>query len=253
MFWKKKKIVSAAYSGPIEIFARHCIYSSISQHKERPEGFSREACHRNFLNTLDPDKAHVTYFLDTAKGFLSDHFLSGSENIVQVQSGSEAKAFLDLLAYVEKLNLHPGTILYFVEDDYLHREGWLDVLREAFELPEVDYATLYDHRDKYFFASYRKLTSKIFYTPSCHWRQTPSTTNTFAVRYKTLMDDLAVHRKFSEGRKISADHDKFCYLQKKGSLLVSSLPGWSTHCEPKFASPCVDWDKLLKSSQKGAL
>ncbi len=253
MFWRKKRVSPPSCSGPIEIFARHCIYSSISQHKERPQGFSREACYQNFLDTLDPAKAHVTYFLDTAHGSLQEHFLSGAKRVVQTRSGSEAQAFLDLLSYVEHLSLDPGTILYFVEDDYLHREGWLDVLREAFDLPDVDYVTLYDHRDKYFFPSYKKLMSRIFYTPSCHWRQTPSTTNTFAVRYGTLIRDLAVHRKFSEGRKISADHDKFCSLQRKGSLLVSSLPGWSTHCEPKFSSPCVDWDKLLKSPQKGAL
>lgn len=252
MFWNRKEVV-APCKEPIEVFARHCIYSSISQHKERFEGFSRQACHRNFLDTMNEAKAHVTYFLDTAHGSVENHFLAGSEGVVETRAGSEAQAFLDLLDYVEKLDLHPGTILYFVEDDYLHKGGWLDVLREGFEIPGVDYVTLYDHKDKYFFPSYKKLTSKIFATASCHWRQTPSTTNTFAVLYKTLMRDLAVHRKFSKGRKISADHDKFCCLQRKGALLVSALPGWSTHCEPKFASPCVDWDKLLKSSLKGVL
>jgi hypothetical protein len=65
------------------------------------------------------------------------------------------------------------------------------------------------------------------------------------MRYQTLMKHLPIHRRFSEGRVISADHEKFALLGKLGSLLVSSVPGWSTHAEPEFASPCIDWEKIL--------
>lgn len=233
--------------GPIQIFSRHCIYSTISQHKKRFESFSREACYRNFLYTLEPQKAKVTYFLDLAKGTRGDHFLRETDPVVEFKGGSEASSFLQLLDYVEKLKLHPQTIVYFLEDDYLHRDGWIDILLEGFQVKGAEYVTLYDHRDKYFLPMYKNLTSKIYTTPSCHWRTVPSTTHTFAVRYETLMRHLPIHRKFSEGRTISADHDKFCYLQKKGSNLISPMPGWSTHAEPEFASPCIDWDKLLNT------
>jgi hypothetical protein len=131
-----------------------------------------------------------------------------------------------------------------VEDDYLHRPGWIEVLKEGFSLP-ADYVTLYDHRDKYFYPMYRTLDARLFVTKSCHWRTTPSTTNTFAARFGTLMQDLALQRRFSKGRSITEDHRKFCTLGKKGRVLISPLPGWSTHVEPNYASPCIDWNQFM--------
>lgn len=246
----KKKAAFGVSEEPIEVVARHCVYSSISQHKKRFEGFSREACFLNFLETVKGERARVRYFLD---GMRKGHFLAGVDEVLERRSGSEARAFLDLLEYLEGMKWEAGTIVYIVEDDYLHRPGWVEVLREGFGVEGADYVTLYDHCDKYFFPEYRKLQSRVFATKTCHWRSVPSTTNTFAVRYGTLMEDLKVHRKYSLGRKISADHQKFCALGRKGRMLISAIPGWSTHAEPDFASPCFDWNKLLESSQKGGL
>lgn len=248
MFWKSQKApIPPPASGHIEVISRHAFFSSISSRKKRLPQFSHERCFQNLLETFDPGKANLTIFFDSAKGPLAEHFLKSETRypIVEIQEGSEAGSFLRLLDYVSKLDIDPEAILYFVEDDYLHRPGWIDILQEAFQIPGVDYATLYDHRDKYFL--YPKLTARIFATASCHWRTTPSTTNTFAVRFKTLLRDLSIHRKFSEGREISADHDKFIRLQKRGGLLISSIPGWSTHAEPDFASPCIPWKNFLTS------
>ena len=184
--------------------------------------------------------------MDTAKG--TDHFLRRQAKyfVLEIQEGSEAGSFLRLLDHIESLQLAPETILYFVEDDYLHREGWVDVLLEGMQLPGVDYVTLYDHQDKYFLPQYWKLTSKILISPTCHWRTIPSTTQTFAVKWGRLQQDLPIHRRFSEKREISDDHGKFSLLTKLGRTLVSPMPGWSTHAEPEFASPCIDWEALLQ-------
>ncbi len=96
---------------------------------------------------------------------------------------------------------------------------------------------------------YRKLSAQLFITPSCHWRTTPSTTNTFAVRFGTLLRDLRIHRRFSQNRQISDDHRKFCCLKRRGRILISALPGWATHAEPEYASPCIDWN-MLKQPKK---
>lgn len=252
MFWKPKKApvpppASGRIPGRIEVFSRQAFFSSISRHKKRLPHFSHERCCQNLLETFDPGKGNLTFFFDAAKGPLAEHFLKNETRypIIQIQEGSETGSLLRLLDHVSRLDLDPEMILYFVEDDYLHRPGWMDILLEAFQIPGVDYVTLYDHRDKYFL--YPKLTSRIFATASCHWRTTPSTTNTFAVRFKTLLRDLPIHRKFSAGREISADHDKFIRLQKQGGLLISPMPGWSTHAEPDFASPCIPWENLLTS------
>ncbi len=223
----------------IEIFFRACVYSSVSAHKGRPKGFSKEVCYQNLLSTMD-SRVHITPFLDIANE--GDHFLKGKA--IEIQAGTESGSFLQMLDYVMGLKFHPNTILYFLEDDYVHRVGWVDALLEAFSL-DIDYVTLYDHKDKYMV--YPKLLSKIFATKSCHWRTTPSTTNTYAMRFSTLKMDYQIHRKFSEKVKVTRDHEKFCYLQKKGKVLISSLPGYATHADPKHFSPCTHWDPFFTS------
>lgn len=227
-FWRTK-FLKGPTQPKIEVFVRHCNYSAASAHKKRPADFSREACHQNLLETID-SRVNITYFLDGAKE--GDHFIK--DQAIKIKEGTEAGSFLRMLEHVEKLNLHPDTIVYFLEDDYLHRPGWVDILFEAFTT-QTDYATLYDHRDKY--TIYPKLKSQIFITASTHWRTTPSTTNTYAMRFGTLKEHLPIHRRFSLKRKISADHDKFCALAKKGAMLISPLPGWATHADPENISP----------------
>jgi hypothetical protein len=227
-FWKRK-VLKGPPQEKIEVFVRHCNFSAASAHKKRPLGFSRETCHQNLLDTID-SRVNLTFFLDTATE--GDHFIQG--RAIEIKEGTEAGSFLRMLDHVEKLDLHPDTLIYFLEDDYLHQPGWVDILFEGFSL-DADYITLYDHRDKYM--HYPKLKSQIFITPSTHWRTTPSTTNTYAMRFSTLKEHLPIHRRYSLGRKISADHDKFCCLGKKGAMLISPIPGWSTHAEKEFASP----------------
>lgn len=239
MFLWKKKFLKGPPQPKIEIFIRHCNYSAASAHKKRPAGFSREACHQNLLDTVD-ERVNLTFFLDTAKE--GDHFIKGQA--IEIKEGKEAGSFLRMLDHVVSLDLHPDTIIYFLEDDYLHRPGWIDVLFEGFTT-DTDYVTLYDHRDKYMY--YPKLQSKIYLTQSTHWRTTPSTTNTYAMRFGTLIQDLPIHKRFSIGRKITADHDKFCCLAKKGAILISPIPGWSTHADVEFDSPFFK-DYLCKHS-----
>lgn len=231
----------------IEVFVRHCHFSSISAHKKRIPSLTREVCFENFMETADEKRVNVTLLLDTFHPMDRPHFVKNQTRfkVIEISEGTESGSFLRLLQHVESLGLHPDTIVYFLEDDYMHRSGWPQILQEGFTLPGVNYVTLYDHKDKYFLENYKDLHSKIFHTDSCHWRTTPSTTNTFAMRYKTLMRDLPIQRKFSEGVKISKDHEKFCELVQRGALLVSPLPGWSTHTEIAYASPCYDWEKMI--------
>ena len=239
MFWRKKQ--------KIQLFVRHCHFSEVSQHKNRITGFSRQKCHENLLKTVDLDRIDITFLLDTFHPASTPHFVSLQSEfpVVEVKEGTEAGSFLKLLDYVVSLKLNPETIVYFLEDDYLHREGWVDILLEGFSIPQASYVTLYDHRDKYFLPMYHDLKTTLFHTASCHWRTTPSTTNTYATRFKTLLDHLPLHRQFSLGRRISSDHDKFIELGRQGAQLISPIPGWSTHIEEGLTSPCIRWESFF--------
>ncbi len=235
MFWRKKQ--------KIQLFVRHCHFTEVSQHKHRLPGFSRQKCHENLLKTVDRRRVEITFLLDAFHPAQAPHFILRQTEfpVLEIKEGSETGSFLRLLDHVMSLELDPDTILYFLEDDYLHREGWVDVLLEGFTIPEASYVTLFDHRDKYSLPVYCDLRSKLFHTSTCHWRTTPSTTNTYAMRFQTLANHLQVHRQFSLGRRITADHDKFLALGQQGAQLISPIPGWSTHVEAEFTSPCFEW------------
>jgi hypothetical protein len=137
-----------------------------------------------------------------------------------------------------------------LEDDYLHRPGWCDIMLEGFNL-KSHYLTLYDF--DFFIA--KGYLCEIFTTPSSHWRAVPATTNTFACRYKTLLEDLEIHQKHSingvkeeEGFHFSKDYDKFWELQKQERYLISPMPGWSTHCDENHISPIIDWKKVVNET-----
>ena len=239
MFWKKQKI---------QLFVRHCNFSDVSEHKGRMAGFSRQKCHENLLATTCHGRVDITFIVDTFHPSKEPHFIFQQNKfpVIEIKEGSETGSFLRLLDHVTSLKLKDDTIVYFLEDDYLHRKGWVDVLLEGFTIPSASYVTLFDHRDKYFLPMYNSLQSKIFHTETCHWRTTPSTTNTYAMRYKTLKEHLPIHKKFSEGRKITSDHDKFIELKTIGAELVSSIPGWSTHIDAGNTSPCVNWETYFE-------
>ncbi len=234
---------------PIAIYVRHCHFSSASAHKARMPSFSKHACFLNLLRSIQEESnVSVIFLLDTFYPMSEEHFVKKQTKypVIEIQEGYEAGSFLKLLDIISCSKLDPDTVIYSLEDDYIHKSGWVPILREGIGLNQADYVTLYDHQDKYFLPQYENLQSRIFVSKSTHWRTTPSTTNTFAVKKGTLDRHLKVHQEYSLGRKITADHDKFLALNRMGSRLISSIPGWATHAEPDFASPCVDWDLVLK-------
>jgi len=226
----------------IHIFQRHCNVSSNSVGKTRPEWFSREKCFKNLLDTMG-DEVSLTVVFD---GTPTDHFVEKYEgfDLVSFEGGNDGLSFLNLLNYVEGLDIEDDDIVYLLEDDYLHQTNWPKVLEEGLSRPGVEYVTLYDHMDKYFLPMYNNLQSQVIATPSAHWRTSPSTTNTYACRYGTLIEHMDIHREYCDLEKgFTRDHDKFVRLWQEGSNLITSIPGYSTHVEVEYMSPIVDWQK----------
>ncbi len=229
----------------IHIFQLHCNFSELSQNKLRPEWFDREKIFNHLISTLD-ERVSYTAFHDSGNGELKDHFLNNKDvNKISQKGGSGAQSFLNLLNHVKEQNIHDDDIIYFLEDDYLHKPGWIDVLLEGFEYIGADYYTLYDHPDKYYLPMYENLQSKIIATPSVHWRTTPSTTNTYACKFKILKQHFDIHVQYCDlVAKWVKDHDKFTHLWSIGSNLISCIPGYSTHVEGNMFSPTINWSQI---------
>lgn len=226
---------------PIEIFLRKCYHSPNSElpNRNRPEWFSKAKCYENLLYTASFNLSNINVVYDNFFGnriiINKDYFSSYHE----INAGTEAKSFLFTIDYTFSKNLPDDTVIYFLEDDYLHKPNWCEVLLEGVKL--APYVTLYDHKDKYL--HYPDLTSKILVSESAHWRTTPSTTNTYACTFRQLKEDLEIHKQFSRDRDISDDNGKFLELGKMGRTLISSIPGYSTHCDD-YLSPVVNWSGL---------
>jgi hypothetical protein len=229
----------------IEVFLRHCYYSKIQEqpNKERPEWWNKQKVFQNFKNTHNSETTNYTIIYDEFYGKIEDTFLSQEDNVHIINAGGEAKSFLRTLEYVLQKDFDDDTIIYFLEDDYVHRPNWDIILQEGFNLP-VSYVTLYDHRDKYT-EMYSDLMSKILITENSHWKPVPSTTNTFATKFKTLKEDKKIHYQYSFNVEPTADHQKFLDLNQRGKYLISCLPGYSTHAVKEWISPCINWSKYL--------
>lgn len=224
----------------IRVFQRHCNVSSNSIGKTRPEWFSREKCFKNLLGTMS-EEVDLTVVFD---GTPANHFIEkyNGFKLVSFEGGNDGLSFLNLLNYVEGLDLAEDDIIYLLEDDYLHQPNWTEVLEEGLSRPGVEYVTLYDHKDKYFLPMYSDLQSQIIVTSSAHWRTIPSTTNTYACRFSTLKKHMDIHKEYCDLEKgFTRDHDKFTRLWQEGSNLISPIPGFSTHVEVEYMSPVVNW------------
>src|SRR3984885_54402 len=124
---KQKIAMWMGKEAPVQIFVRHCYASDASQHKARFTGFSRERCYQNLMQTLDAETASVTFFLDTARASTPEHFLKEQKRfpVIEIHAGTEGASFLAMLDYALTQKIDPETIVYFLEDDYLHQPNWL--------------------------------------------------------------------------------------------------------------------------------
>jgi glycosyltransferase involved in cell wall biosynthesis len=229
----------------LHIINRHCNISRLSLTKNRPEWFDREKCYKNLCSNLPKDNVqfHIVFDGNREEHFTKTPIIEGTR-FHDIKAGTGSKSFREAINYALSVS-KPEDILYFVEDDYLHRPGWVDVLFEGFTIGPVGYISLYDHNDKYNHKMYPTLASQIFTGELSHWRTVPSTTDTFAIMHNTLKNNLSIFMKYSDDTvPWSRDHERCMELWKNGVGLITSIPGYSTHCEPEYLSPCFDWSKV---------
>jgi hypothetical protein len=237
----------------IQVFLRHCYYSKLQElpDRTRPFWFNKYKVFQNFKNTIDSKLADYHIVYDEYYGSINDTFLKEEKNVKIINCGSECESFIETLDYAVSQNYSSDTIIYFLEDDYIHRPNWCQILLEGFTLNPT-YVTLYDFD---FFLN-DEIFTKLFITKSTHWRAVPATTNTFACKYSIILEDYEIHKEFSvngikeeDGFHFSKDYDKFWKLsQEQDKYVVSCLPGYSTHCDANHTSPFIDWKEIIETN-----
>lgn len=214
-----------------------------SYKKERFTHATKKGCLENFLKRFPQEE--IIIYADNVKDETFRWLQEYNCQLIRTNGGSSAAGFRIVLQ--DALNLPDDEIVYFVEDDYLHLPNSREILLEG--LQRVDYVTLYDHIDKYIPANMGGNAfiddgggeeTRIFLTKNRHWKLTNSTTMTFATTVKVLREDAPTWLSYTAGT-YPRDFDCFIELRSKGRTLASPIPSLSTHCEPRWAAPLIDW------------
>jgi len=222
--------------------------SDAGYNKVKPEYITNENCLRNAVEVFGKDNFHI--IADNVSDTTKEMILKYVDDIQKVSVGHGAGTFNLALDWALKKN--EDDIIYFLENDYLHRPGSENILIEGIDLG-AEYLSLYDHPDKYIPASRGGNPqidddggeyTKLFLSKSCHWKITNSTTMTFASTVKVLKEDEEVLRKWTNRGHYPDDYKMFLELREKNRILITSVPGYSTHGETAWLSPLTDWSKI---------
>ena len=223
----------------IHIYYRHAVTNSPG--RWRPLWFSYENCFKNLLKTIKGyDNIDLTLALD---GDINQDFTKNYQDkftLFSTNYKSSLFSYRALLEHIKEQSMESDELIYFLENDYLHTDNWVDKIINLFSTYSgLDYISLYDHNDKYFLPMYNNLVSKIITTKTHHWRTTPSTCGSFIINRKIFEEDYDVQSTHV------GDHNTFLWLNENRQRFVfTPIPGLSTHCMEDLMSPTIDWEKI---------
>lgn len=221
--------------------------SDSGYNKVKPPYINNENCLKNALEVFPWTEYNWSIIADNISEETNDMIQKyiPRNHIDYVSVGHGAGTFN--LALDEALGYDDETIVYFIENDYLHKPGSGKILIEGLQIG-YSYVSLYDHPDKYInganpFVEDGGEVTRVMLSNSCHWKITNSTTMTFAAQVKTLREDESILREYTSGT-YPRDFEMFLALREKQHGLITPIPGYSTHGETAWLSPLTDWSKI---------
>jgi hypothetical protein len=231
------------------------IYYRISNNSNnilRLPNSTKENCLLNALKHFEPFVDQFNIIADNVTEESLHQFLldiKDKHNKVTLEETKLGNAGSFWYIFSKALELPESTRIYFLEDDYIHKNNSYKILQEG--LNRGDYATLYDHNDMYknhseggdnpFIEDGGEIT-RVILTENSHFKTTISTTLTFATTVNVLKEDFDIWKTYTGGVGVS-DFYSFVKLREKGRSLLVPIPGYSTHACIGYLSPLHDWDE----------
>jgi len=221
--------------------------SDTGYNKVKPDYINNENCLKNFVNVFGNQNLEIIADNCSKETLQMITKYCHPNKITTVSIGHGAGTFN--LALDMALKYDDEAIIYFVENDYLHKSGSDKILVEGLQIG-YNYVALYDHPDKYInganpFVEDGGEVTRVMLSNSCHWKITNSTTMTFAAQVKTLKEDEVILRKFTSGTHPN-DFQMFLALRDKQHGLITPIPGYTTHGETAWLSPLYNWEELCQ-------
>jgi hypothetical protein len=222
--------------------------SDAGYNKVKPPYVNNENCLLNALDMFSTEKHDWLIIADNVSQATTQMLEKYVLNIKHVSVGHGAGTFN--LALDEALQYGDDEVVYFLENDYLHKSGSDKVLLEGFNLG-ASFVSLYDHPDKYLSPSQGgnpyceggAEDTRVYLSESCHWKITNSTTMTFAAKVSTLKQTEPILRKYTQN-SYPDDFKMFLELRENNELLITPIPGYSTHGETAWLSPLTNWNTI---------
>tara|TARA_B100000780_G_scaffold25751_1_gene16304 strand:+ start:1860 stop:2558 length:699 start_codon:yes stop_codon:yes gene_type:complete len=222
--------------------------SDAGYNKVKPDYISNEKCLTNALRVFKDAKwSIIADNVSTETDNMIQHHIQGTKRdcISYVKKGDGAATFN--LALDEALTYDDDETIYFIENDYLHKPNSMEVLEEGL-MCGASFVSLYDHPDKYIgpekggnpYCTGGAEDTRVYLTDSSHWKITNSTTMTFAAKVSTLKKTEPILRKHTSGKHPN-DFQMFMELRETNQLLITPIPGYSTHGETAWLTPLVKW------------
>jgi len=216
--------------------------------KVKPDYINNESCLKNAFKVFKDCDWSIIADNVSEDTFKMIQRCTSYSKILQASEGSGAQTFN--LALDQALQYDDEEIVYFIENDYLHKEESKQIIEEGFDLG-ASFVTLYDHPDKYLdpsrggnkYCQGGAEDTRVYLSKSSHWKITNSTTMTFAAKVKTLREVEPLLRKHTTGT-YPRDFDMFMELRENNRILISSIPGYATHGETNWLTPLVEWNKV---------
>ena len=222
--------------------------SDSGYNKIKPDYINNELCLKNaseiftdaIWNIIADNTSEVTN--DMIQKYIT------KDAILHTSQGNGAATFN--LALNEALTYDDDEIVYFIENDYLHKPNSQKIIEEGLSLG-ASFVSLYDHPDKYLdpksggnpYCGGGAEDTRVYLTESTHWKITNSTTMTFAAKVSTLKENEEILRHHTSGTHPN-DFQMFMELRANNKLLVTPIPGYATHGETAWLSPLTDWSKI---------
>jgi len=222
--------------------------SNTGYNKIKPEYINNENCLKNAVNV----------FKDADWSIIADNISSKTDDIIQKYKSKSHISYVSIgdgagtfnLALDEALRYKDDEIIYFIENDYLHKPGSQQIIEEGIELG-ASFVSLYDHPDKYLppsqggnpYCEEGAEDTRVYLTKSTHWKVTNSTTMTFATKVSTLKENEEILRRNTTGTHPN-DFQMFIELRNNNQLLITPIPGYATHGETAWLTPLTDWSKI---------
>jgi len=235
--------------------------------KIKPSYASKENCLRTLVREFGNHNLHI--ICDNVSEQTFNMCKKYSENIELTNNGNTGAFLYSWNKAFELTKTMPeDSIVYLVEDDYIHCRGAKKILLEAFNDLHAPYATLYDHPDKYqdnkdprFKWGHGQIDiddngirkplnvyvsgeeTVVYASKSCHWKLTSSTTMTFATTVGNIRDDKDDMANLHTGKHLPMGGATFKMLAGKGKGLISSIPAYSGHGEERWLPYFRNWEE----------